>query len=70
MNILLKTIESLNKEEVRYYKIFSNRTHNESNRKDITLFEEIRNNSEHYNEAEIAEKMYGNKKNNFYQLKK
>lgn len=69
MNILLKTIESLNKEEIRYYKIFSNRTHNASNRKDITLFEEIRNNTEHYNEAEIAEKMYGNKKNNFYQLK-
>lgn len=69
MNILLKTIESLNKEEVRYYKIFSNRTHNELNRKDIALFEQIRNNTEHYNENKIAEEMYGDKKNNFYQLK-
>ena len=69
MNILLKTIESLSKEEVRYYKIFSNRTHNEPNRKDIALFEEIRNNSENYNETNIANKMYGDKKNNFYQLK-
>ena len=69
MNILLKTIESLNKEEIRYYKIFSNRTHNESTRKDIKLFEEIRHNTNHYDENEIAERMYGDKRNNFYQLK-
>ncbi|MAR39824.1 MAG: hypothetical protein CMD22_03950 [Flavobacteriales bacterium] len=69
MNILLKTIESLNKEEIRYYKIFSNRTHNEKNRKDAILFESIKNNLNDYNEKEIAAKMYGNKKNNFYQLK-
>ena len=69
MNILLKTIESLSKEEIRYYKIFSNRTHNEKNRKDLALFEEIKNSTKDYNEKEIAEKMYRNKKNNFYQLK-
>lgn len=69
MNILLKTIESLNKEEIRYYKIFSNRTHNDENRKDLALFEEIKNNSKNYNEKEIAKKMYGDNKNNFYQLK-
>lgn len=69
MNILLKTIESLNKEEIRYYKIFSNRTHNEENRKDTILFELIKNNISDYNEKEIAAKMYGDKKNNFYQLK-
>ena len=67
MNILLKTIESLSKEEIRYYKIFSNRTHNEKNRKDLALFEEIKNSTKDYNEKEIAEKMYRNKKNNFYQ---
>lgn len=69
MNILLKTIQSLNKEEIRYYKIFSNRTHNDENRKDLALFEEIKNNSKNYNEKEIAKKMYGDNKNNFYQLK-
>ena len=69
MNILLKTIESLNKEEIRYYKIFSNRTHNGSNRKYLALFELIKNNTKDYNENEIAENMYGDKKNNFYQLK-
>ena len=69
MNILLKTIKSLNKEEVRYYKIFSNRTRNNSSRRDIALFEEIRGNEDSYNETETARKMYGTNKNNFYQLK-
>jgi len=69
MNILLKTIEALNKEEIRYYKIFSNRTHNDPSRKDIALFEAIRNNSQDYDEKKIAKEMYGDKKNNFYQLR-
>ena len=69
MNILLKTIESLNKEERRYYKIFSSRTHNNPNRKDTTLFEAIKNNKQDYDEKKIAKEMYGDKKNNFYQLK-
>ena len=69
MNILLKTIEALNKEEIRYYKIFSNRTHNGSSRKDNILFQKIRNNTQFYDENKIAKKMYGDKKNNFYQLK-
>ena len=69
MNILLKTIESLNKEEIRYYKIFSNRTHDEKNRKDKILFDEIRKNINDYDEKRIAKEMYGDKKNNFYQLK-
>ena len=69
MNILLKTIKSLNKEETRYYKIFSSRTHNDPNRKDTTLFEAIKNNKKDYDEKKIAKEMYGDKKNNFYQLK-
>lgn len=69
MNILLKTIESLNKEEIRYYKIFSSRTHNDPKRKDTTLFEAIKNNKQDYDEKKIAKEMYGDKKNNFYQLK-
>mgnify|MGYP001156791896 CR=1 FL=1 len=69
MNILLKTIESLNKEEIRYYKIFSSRTHNDPKRKDTALFEAIKNNKQDYDEKKIAKEMYGDKKNNFYQLK-
>ena len=69
MNILLETIKSLNKEEVRYFKIFSGRTHNEKNRKDITLFEAVKENLNSYDEDEIGRIMYQNKKNSFYQLK-
>lgn len=69
MNILLETIKSLNKEEVRYFKIFSGRTHNEKNRKDITLFEAVKENLNSYDEDEIGRMMYQNKKNSFYQLK-
>ena len=69
MNILLQTIKSLNKEEIRYYKIFSNRTHNAPGRKDTALFEEIRRNSQDYDEKKIRKKMYGDNNNNFYQLK-
>ena len=69
MNILLETIKSLNKEEVRYFKIFSGRTHNEKNRKDITLFEAVKENLNSYDENEIGRMMYQNKKNSFYQLK-
>ena len=69
MNILLETIQSLNKEEIRYYKILSNKTHNESSRKDMLLFDLIRNNIENYDEKQASKTIYGNKKNNFYQLK-
>ena len=69
MNILLETIEALNKEEVRYYKILSNKTHNTSKRKDMLLFNLIRDNIDNYNEKTISRIIYGDKTNNFYQLK-
>ncbi len=69
MNILLKTIETLDKDEIRYFKLFSNRMSSESERKDLTLFKEIKFDIENYNENEVAKRMYGNKKNSFYQLK-
>tara|TARA_Y100000739_G_C20608798_1_gene467252 strand:- start:639 stop:2096 length:1458 start_codon:yes stop_codon:yes gene_type:complete len=69
MNLLLDTIRSLNKEESRYYKIFTRRTHKDSERKDIILFDIIKNDIENYDEKYVSEKIYGNNKNNFYQLK-
>ena len=69
MNILVETIKSLSKEEVRFFKILSNKTHNDSDRKDIHLFNLIRKDIENYNERTTSTDIYGNKKNNFYQLK-
>ena len=66
MNILAETIKSLNKEEVRFYKIFSSKTHNDSERKDLQLFNTIRKDIDNYNEHKISHKIYGEKTNNFY----
>ena len=64
MNILLETIRSINKEETRYFKILSNKTHSESSRKDMLLFDLIRNNTKNYDEKKVSKMMYENKKNN------
>lgn len=69
MNILHQIIESLTKEELRYYKLFAARTNNNTERKDIQLFDFIKKNHRNYNESEISKRLYGNNKNGFYQLK-
>jgi hypothetical protein len=42
MNILPNIIGSLNKEEIRNFKLFINRTHSNQKRKDETLFDLIK----------------------------
>ena len=69
MNVLFQIIDSLTKEESRYYKLFAGRTNNNTKRKDIQLFDFIKKNGENYNESEISNLLYGENKNNFYQLK-
>ena len=69
MNVLHRIIESLTKEESRYYKLFAARTNNNSERKDTQLFDFIKKNGEDYNEEEISNLLYGDNKNSFYQLK-
>ena len=50
MNILFKIINSLNKEESRFYKLFAGRTSIGNVRKDILLFDFIKQNGEDYDE--------------------
>jgi tetratricopeptide (TPR) repeat protein len=69
MNILLEIINSLNKEESRFYKIFAGRTNSGAERKDLLLFDFIKQNGEEYREDEISEELYKDNKNSFYQLK-
>ena len=69
MNILLEIINSLNKEESRFYKLFAGRTNSGSERKDLLLFNFIKQNGEEYREDEIREELYKDNKNSFYQLK-
>ena len=69
MNILFEIINSLNKEERRFYKLFAGRTNSTDFRKDLILFDFIKQNKEEYDEQIIAEELYQDNKNNFYQLK-
>ena len=69
MNILQKIIATLNKEESRFYKLFAGRTNSKKERKDILLFDYIKQHKEDYNESFISKKLYKDNKNAFYQLK-
>ena len=46
MDILQNLIKSLGKEELKSYKVYTKRTHNFEERKDIKLFDSIKNNEE------------------------
>jgi tetratricopeptide (TPR) repeat protein len=69
MNILFEIINSLNKEESRFYKLFAGRTNSGDVRKDMLLFDFIKQNGEEYEEQTIADELYKDNKNSFYQLK-
>ena len=69
MNILFEIINSFNKEESRFYKLFTGRTKKSNVRKDILLFDFINKNGEEYDEKIISNELYKDNKNNFYQLK-
>ena len=69
MNILLEIINSLNKEESRFYKLYTGRTNSGDTRKDILLFDFIKQNGEEYDEKIISKEIYEDNKNSFYQLK-
>lgn len=61
MDVLIKTIKSLSKKEIINYKIQANRAFKGSARKDITLFDLLKNTK--YNDADtlkIKTKLYGN----------
>ncbi|MGB1317048.1 MAG: hypothetical protein ACPG5W_02510, partial [Flavobacteriales bacterium] len=63
-------IIGLNKEEIRFYKIYSSRIASNQPRKDIELFDIIRKERENFNEDAASHKLYpdGNK-NPYYRLK-
>ena len=63
MNILQKIIATLNKEESRFYKLFAGRTNSKKERKDILLFDYIKQHKEDYNESFISKKLYKDNKN-------
>jgi len=70
MNILQEIIGQMNKEEMRLFKLFINRTEVGYERKDARLFDFIRKNYPDYDEEKIFKKLYEAKdKNALYRLK-
>lgn len=70
MDVLNEIILGLNKEEIRFFKIYSTRFSSKENRKDIELFERVRAEREQFDEDAAATILYpdGNK-NPYYRLK-
>lgn len=69
MDILQLIISSMNKEEVRFFKLFEAGMTSDD-RKDLHLFNFIRANGEEFDEEKIFSKLYGKgDKNPFYRLK-
>lgn len=70
MDVLHQLITDLTKEEIRFLKLFLARTNENSERKDLQLFDYIRKTAKDYDEAPIVKKLYGDTgKNAFYRLK-
>ncbi len=70
MDILNLIITGMNKEQVRFYKLFISRSGDSGDRKDALLFDFIRKSGEDYDESKIHLKLYGkDDKNSFYRLK-
>lgn len=70
MDVLQQMVLGLNKEEIRYYKIYSARIANDQPRKDLELFDLIRKDGEQFDDDVASERLYpdGNK-NPYYRLK-
>ncbi|TAL59906.1 MAG: hypothetical protein EPN85_08425, partial [Bacteroidetes bacterium] len=70
MDILNQIVLNLNKEDLRFYKLFSSRHDMGSERKDLILLDYIRDSQEQYDDDLIFKKLYGKRdKNAFYSLK-
>lgn len=70
MDIFNQLINTLSKEEIQAFKLYSLRKNAQLERKDLKLFDFAKKNIEEYNEDYIANKLYPNQdKNPFYRLK-
>lgn len=70
MDILNRIVSGMNKEDIRFFKIYATKTHAVGDRKDIMLFDYVRRSGKDYNDDDIAIKLYDKgSKNSFYRLK-
>jgi tetratricopeptide (TPR) repeat protein len=70
MDILNNIVESMNKEQVRHFKLFLARSNDRNNRLDVRLFDYMRKSGDKYNEPKIVKQLYPDgDKNAFYRLR-
>lgn len=70
MDVLARIISDMNKEDIRYYKLYASRISSVNDRKDIRLFDYIRKSGDEYDDEYIFKKLYGgDNKNAYYRLK-
>ena len=70
MDTLNRIIQLMDKEELRGFKLFAQRTRGDQERKDLRLFDYMRKSGEKFNERKILKELYGYKgKNSYYRLK-
>ncbi|MDB3926660.1 hypothetical protein N9358_00920 [Flavobacteriales bacterium] len=69
MNTLYELIHSMNKEELRTFKLLSNRIKTPNVRKEFLLLSYYKRKGKEYDEEKISKKLYGDNKNAFYRLK-
>lgn len=70
MDITNNIITSLNKEEVRFFKLYLSRIETEDERKDVLFFDYVRKSGSQYDDEKIFRRLYNSDdKNAFYRLK-
>ncbi len=70
MDHLQLLIKGLNKEQIRFYKLFAGRTQHANDRKDITLFDALRKQKGEVGDSVLQKKLYpGTEKNAWYRLR-
>jgi len=69
MNVLYELIQSLKKDELRFFNLLVKRVQLSTKRKDLQLLEYYKKNSSNYDDDRIAHKLYKHKKNSFFRLK-
>ena len=70
MDILNRVVGDMNKEQVRFFKLYLSNDASRDDRLDVQLFDYMRRSGENYDEAKIVRKLYPHgSKNSFYRLR-
>jgi len=69
MDLLNRIVTEMSPEDIRYFKVYATRITGYEGRKDLQLFDNVRQKKESYNEQKVMHKISGSNRNAFYRLK-